>query len=269
MTRHPFRFGAVVGRCATAASWATTAHELEQRGFSTLLVPDTLQTDSPLLALTAAATATERLHLGTWVLAAPLHSPAETVRDARTLHELSDGRFELGLGAGRPGGEHDAARLGVEWGAPARRVDAVEAIVDAARSELPELPVVIAGSGDRMLRLAGARAATLALAVPPTATVDEVAELASRARGRAGADLEIALQIAGVGDDLPEWLRSRLGLTSSGMREAGAASLLSGDDDLDAAHLEQLRDAAGVSYLTMSSEHAVRLGPLVERLTGR
>lgn len=269
MTRHPFRFGAVVGRRASAASWAATARELEQLGFSTLLVPDTLQTASPLLALSAAATATERLHLGTWVLAAPLRSPAETVRDATTLHELSGGRFELGLGAGRPGGEHDAARLGVEWGAPARRVDAVEATVAAARAELPDVPVVIAGSGDRMLRLAGAFAATLALAVPPTASVDEVAALTARARDRAGADLEIALQIAGVGDDLPEWLRTRLGLTSSGLREAGAAALLSGDDGRDAAHLERLRETAGVSYFTMSHEHAARLGPLVERLAGR
>lgn len=269
MTHHSFRFGAVVGRRGTAAVWGATARELEQAGFSSLLVPDTLGTASPFLALAAAATTTERLHLGTWVLAAPLRSAAAVAREASTLHELAGGRFELGLGAGRPGGEHDALRLGVDWGAPGRRVDAVERALIAVHAELPDLPVVIAGNGDRMLRLAGAHARTLALAVPPTATVDEVAALATRARDRAGADLEIALQIAGVGESLPEWLSTRLGLTPEGLREADAAALLSGDVDRDAAHLERLREVAGVSYVTMSHEHAAVLGPVVARLAGR
>ncbi|UOQ90654.1 LLM class flavin-dependent oxidoreductase [Agromyces endophyticus] len=268
MTPHPFRFGAVVGRRGTAASWAAIARDLEQRGLSTLLVPDTVGTASPFSALAAAAAATERLHLGTWVLSAPLRSPEAAVREATTLHELSGGRFELGLGAGRPGGEHDAERLGVEWGAPGRRVDRVEATAAAVRAELPDLPVVIAGNGDRMLRIAGAHARTLALAMPPTATVDEVAALATRARTTAGADLEIALQIAGVGDDLPDWLRNRLGLSARGLEEADAAALLSGDVERDADHLEHLREAAGVSYFTMAHEHAEVLTPLIERLGG-
>lgn len=266
----PFRFGAVAGVRGPAARWADAARALEAQGVATLLVPDTLGTASPFLALAAAATATTRLRLGTWVLAAPLRSPAATLRETATLHELSGGRFELGLGAGRPGGEHDAEALGVEWGPAARRVGLVEATAAAVGAAAPEVPIVIAGSGDRMLRIAGTHGRTLALAVPPTATFAEVAALTARARERAGTEgLELALQIAGVGDVLPDWLRTRLGLTAERLRAGDAAALLSGDPGRDADHLERLRDEAGVSYLTMAHEHAASLAPLIARLAGR
>ena len=130
-TRRPFRFGVVAGTRGPASAWADGARRLEDEGYSTLLVPDTLWTPSPFQVLAASAAATTTLHLGTWVLASPLRRPTEVVRETKTLQELSGGRVELGVGAGRPGGERDAEALGIEWGAPGARVTQVEATLTA------------------------------------------------------------------------------------------------------------------------------------------
>jgi alkanesulfonate monooxygenase SsuD/methylene tetrahydromethanopterin reductase-like flavin-dependent oxidoreductase (luciferase family) len=55
---------------------------------------------SPLVLLAAIATRTTTLRLGTAVLAAPLEDPRRLTEDAATLDALSDGRVELGIGAG-------------------------------------------------------------------------------------------------------------------------------------------------------------------------
>ena len=86
--------------------------------------------------------------------------------------------------------------------------------------------------------------------IGPDADLAAITELADRVHGIAG-DLELALQITGIGDDIPDWLRHRQGLTPDGLREAGAAAILSGDLERDAEALEHLREATGVSYLTV------------------
>ncbi|KHK95505.1 hypothetical protein LK09_19230 [Microbacterium mangrovi] len=265
MTPPPFRFGAVAGLASPASPWADTARAIEHAGFSTLLVPDTLNTLSPFPALAAAAAVTTTLHLGTWVLASPLRTPGAVVREAKALQILSDGRLELGIGAGRPGGEHDAPPLGVTWERPGIRVGQVEAVLDAVATEVDPAPrIVIAGSGDRMLGIAARHAATLTVPASPLASVDEIAVAADRAR-TAGFTGELALQIAGIGEDIPAWLRQR-GMTPESLR--GKAAFLTGDLDDDAASLRALRDRTGVSYITFSGEFAARGTPLVQRLSG-
>ena len=269
-SHRPFRFGAVLSVRGNARTWADAARELEASGYSTVLVPDTLWTPSPFLALSAVAAATTTLRLGTWVLTAPLRRPAGVVRETKTLQALSDGRFELGIGAGRPGGERDAESLGVEWGSPKERVDRVEATIAAVRSEVEPAPdIVIAGQGDRMLRLAGRTAKTLALPTSPAVDAAELGALVHRVHAVAGTELELALQITGVGDEVPGWLRDQAGLTPERLRAAGAVMMMTGDPETDAAALERLRADTGVSYLTVPGEFAKRLAPLVARLAGR
>jgi alkanesulfonate monooxygenase SsuD/methylene tetrahydromethanopterin reductase-like flavin-dependent oxidoreductase (luciferase family) len=268
-TRRPFRFGVVAGIHGSAAVWTDHARRYEHDGYSTLLVPDTLWTPSPFLVLAAAAAGSTTLRLGTWVIASPLRRPAEVVRETKTLQELSGGRFELGIGAGRPGGERDAEALGVSWDRPGTRVTQVEATLAAVRAGVDPVPrIVVAGARDRMLSIAGRFADALALPTPPTASLADIATIAERARTISG-DLELALQVTGVGEDVPQWLRHQLGLTPDGLREAGAAAMLSGDVERDAETLERLRSETGVSYLTVPSELAPQLAPLVGRLAGR
>jgi len=267
-----FRFGVVTGAHGDARAWSETARRVEGDGFSVLLVPDTLYTPSPFLALSVAAAATTALRVGTWVLAAPLRSPAATVRETRTLVELSGGRFELGLGAGRPQGEADATALGVPWGSGRERVDQVEATIAAVRAALgDDLPLTLAAGGDRMMRLAGRHARTVALPLPPHAALAAVAEVADRVRTATAPDrppVELSLQIAGVGDAVPEWLRRSAGLTPESLRDAGAVAGLSGDVGRDADALRALRDETGVSFFTVPDELSAPLAPLVAELAG-
>jgi alkanesulfonate monooxygenase SsuD/methylene tetrahydromethanopterin reductase-like flavin-dependent oxidoreductase (luciferase family) len=111
MTEREFRFGVVAGKTASGAEWAATARRAEELGYDTLLVPDTLHTFAPFPALAAAAAATTTLRVGSYVLSAPNRPPGLVAWETETLQQLSDGRFELGLGAGRPGAEGDAAAL--------------------------------------------------------------------------------------------------------------------------------------------------------------
>src|SRR5437667_8773309 len=97
----PFRFGINVRTAASQAEWADKARKVEALGYAVLLVPDHLaDLLAPFPALAAAAAATTRLRVGTAVLNNDFRHPALLAREAATLDVLSDGRLELGLGAG-------------------------------------------------------------------------------------------------------------------------------------------------------------------------
>jgi alkanesulfonate monooxygenase SsuD/methylene tetrahydromethanopterin reductase-like flavin-dependent oxidoreductase (luciferase family) len=56
---------------------------------------------SPLVVLAAAAARTNRIHLGTAVIALPFEHPIRLAEDLAVLDELSDGRVQVGLGGAR------------------------------------------------------------------------------------------------------------------------------------------------------------------------
>src|SRR5580765_971526 len=110
----PFRFGVVAAAARSGDEWIARARRVESLGYATLVMPDNLQyTLAPLPALAAAATRT--LRLGTYVLPNDFRHPVLLAKDVATLDLLSGGRFELGLGAGRPDAARDNKMLGLPF----------------------------------------------------------------------------------------------------------------------------------------------------------
>ena len=119
---HPFRFAVSVSRARTGDDWIARARQAEDLGYDVLLMTDHLGAQlSPFAALGAAAAATTRIHLGTYVLANDYRHPLMLAREASTLDLLSGGRFELGMGAGW--NTADYRGLGMPYDAPGRRID--------------------------------------------------------------------------------------------------------------------------------------------------
>src|SRR3954469_19721494 len=82
--------------------------------------PSTTLVD-PLVALSAAAAATRRIKLATGIYILPLRPPLVTARMTATLHDVSGGRFLLGVGSGWLEEEFDA--LGVPFAERGARFD--------------------------------------------------------------------------------------------------------------------------------------------------
>ncbi len=179
----PFRFGVNLRTAGSAGEWADKARKAERLGYSVLLVPDHLaELLAPFPALAAAAAATTRLRVGTGVLNNDFRHPVLTAREAATLDVLSDGRLEVGLGAGHMRSEYEQAGLGFDPGA--MRVERLaEAVVIVKRLlegepvthvgrhyrvsghllhprpvQRPRPPVFIGGNAPRLLRVAAKEA---------------------------------------------------------------------------------------------------------------
>ena len=106
MTR-PFRFGVVAPVATDLPTWRDRVRRIADSGYSTLLMPDVPQwqpTPGPTLAYAAALAG---LRVGTWVYASPLRPAWNTAWEAHSLSVLTEGRFETGIGTGRPGIEDE------------------------------------------------------------------------------------------------------------------------------------------------------------------
>src|SRR6266567_8636359 len=97
----PFRFTVVTAGAPSHTAWVALARRAEELGYATLVVPDrTIIGFAPLTALAVAADATTTLRIGSRVFCNDFRHPAWLAKEAATLDLLSDGRFELGMGAG-------------------------------------------------------------------------------------------------------------------------------------------------------------------------
>lgn len=112
----PFRFGLQVVHAPSRREWQDRARQAEDSGFDTILVADHIADGllSPMVALATMAEATTRLHVGTFVLNNDFRHPALLAREAATVDLLTDGRLELGLGAGHAAPEYGEIGLGFD-----------------------------------------------------------------------------------------------------------------------------------------------------------
>ena len=97
----PFRFGIQASSQPDRASWIDLAKRAEANGFDVLTMPDHFTDQlAPVPALMAAADATTLLRVGALVWDNDYKHPVVLAKELATIDVLSDGRLELGIGAG-------------------------------------------------------------------------------------------------------------------------------------------------------------------------
>lgn len=196
--RH-FRFGAAAEGALSRAAWGALARRAEALGYASFLVPDHYTTEfSPIAALMAAAEAAKTIRIGSFVFDNDFRHPAQLAKEVATLDLLSDGRFELGIGAGWDPADYD--QIGLPYARGGVRIERLTEAVAIMKQfftqesvtfagthyrvtelkavpkpvQRPHPPIFIGGGGKRVLTLAGREADIVGLHVKVNAdgTVD-------------------------------------------------------------------------------------------------
>lgn len=267
MTR-PFRFGVVAPVMTDLLTWRDQVRRIADRGYSTLLMPDVPHwqpAPGPTLALAAAQA---DLRVGTWVYASTLRPPWSTAWEAHSLSVLTDGRFEMGIGTGRPGIEELLVELGMPVVSPGERLAQVRETVAALRDldgADRHTPVVMAVGGPKAQALAAEVADTVIFAVSQARA--EVAVLAREFR--AGRDIELALHVPVVGDTVAPFMAPVRDTDPAALREADSLAVLPGDPAAAAEEIQRRREEIGYSYFVFGAGSADVLAPTVASLAGR
>ncbi len=190
----PFRFAIQAFSAASLKEWVDLARKVEGSGFSTLHVADHLlgpgskiegtghrvQTLALIPALTSAAMATSTLRIGSRMACVSYHLPTVLTKEMASIDVISEGRLEIGLGAGWLVNEYEA--MGIPFESAGRRIQllretaefmrmayADEAEVDyhgefiesfgyhavPATVQRPRPPIMIGGGAPKVLGLAG------------------------------------------------------------------------------------------------------------------
>lgn len=287
-TSRAFRFGVVATPHAGGKAWRETVRRIAGLGYGSVLMPDGVGLPSPFPALAMAAAVDDGLRVGTFVAATPLRSAGTAAWEAHSLTELTDGRFELGIGTGIPQAiGHGAALLGGAELSARERLDRVAETLRALREREDEhagrqpagrerhegrrTPVLIAAGGPRARDLAAREADTVTAATAPDTPASEVAELVADVRNRAGArgaDIEFAANTFVVGDDVPPQMARWTGVDPARLRERDALTILPGDPRRAADELRRRRAEVGISYVLVPELFAEALAPAVAELDG-
>ena len=279
MTTRPFRFGLLVERFSSYEALVRTARQAEAAGFSTLLIRDHFIEEpfghqfAPLVTLAAVAQATTTLRVGTLVIDNDYRHPALLAKECATLDVLSDGRFELGLGAGWARDEY--AQIGIPFDPPGARISRlIEGIhvlkglwgqepfsFDGEHYQIsgldcfprpvqkPHPPLLIGAGGKRMLELAAREADIIGIMGSPIR--DGVID------GDPGARME-ARMAEQVG-----WIRQAAGPRFEALELSVVASMLvTNDRRRDAQEFAERRGWHGVTADAVLDMPAVLIGTI-------
>ena len=305
----PFRFAITATTAPDAASWRAKARAVEELGYDALLMPDHLGAQlAPTPALMAAADATTRLRIGSFVFANDYRNPVMLAKEAATIDVLSGGRLEFGLGAGW--NTRDYEQLGMAYDAPAVRVARLAEAIRLIRRlwtedvvehsgahytvrgakllpkpvQVPCPPVMIGGGGPVMLRLAARHADIVALA--PQVNAEGGPHLAHLSAGATAEKVALVRAAAGERFDRLELNVIVFDAAVTGDRSSFAASIaarlkgavagvidspyfLFGSLDQIRADLLARRERFGISYVALPEKVMEAFAPLARELGGR
>lgn len=180
--KRPFTFAAMM-RGDTGQEFIDRAKQIESMGYSTAAMVDHFNpTFSPVPGLTAAAMAAPSLRVLATVFDNDFRNPVLLAKEMATLDQLSDGRVDVGIGAGWM--ESDYKQTGIQYDSPGVRISRMEEaltvmkgfwngepfdyngehyVIEELRGypqpvQQPHPPVYIGGGGQRILGIAGREA---------------------------------------------------------------------------------------------------------------
>jgi probable F420-dependent oxidoreductase len=291
----PFRFGLVAASAPSRHVWVSIARRAEELGYATLLIPDRTTGGilAPIPALAVAASVTTSLRVGSYVFSNGYRHPVLLAREAATLDLLSDGRFEMGLGAGVSSSEFE--QMGMSFASAGTRVGQLKETIQVMKQlfteemvnfngkyytitemkgnirpiQKPHVPILVAGAGERMLKLAAREADIIAIGskitahgVDPTdATLEQKIAWIKEAAGQRFADLELSQTIYDLEITDSEAPVSQTGGWSIPKR------LLTTEQAV--VYLLEQRERYGFSYLQVSAGQLENFAPVLAQLVGK
>ncbi|MFI0742237.1 TIGR03621 family F420-dependent LLM class oxidoreductase [Streptomyces sp. NPDC021100] len=287
-----FRFGVAMHSVGGRDEWDRKCRRAEELGYDVILVPDHLGFPAPFSALVTAARATERARVGSFVLNTSFWNPVLLGREVVTADLLTDGRLEVGLGAGHRKEEFEAT--GFPWRPLTERIGHLERTIEALAAAYeepvgggaprPRPPLFLGGNSDRFLRLAARYADTVgfsALAksrrpegfrILSAAEMDERVAFFRAEAGERAAEVELNILVRDVvvtGDREAEtrrWHRQTPDLSLEEFRAAPA--VLVGTVDEIAAQVHAWRERFGFGYLTVHEPWSETFAPVIRALAG-
>lgn len=277
-----FRFG--VSLRSVDGEFVAKCRQAEEFGYDVITIPDHLGAPAPFPAVTAAAVATSRVHVGPLVLNVPFYNPALLARDVESTTKIVGDRFELGVGAGHMKAEFDSA--GLPWWPAKQRIEYLDSTLAQLRERLDSLPpLLIAGNSDGVLNLAAEQADIVGFAGlkqapgrPPgnflLASAAELAERAAFVRSRTeAAEFNMLVQQVIVAEDprprLADWLSRIPGATQTVDDLLAAPQILAGTVGRIAETLLERRERFGFSYVTVFEPFMADFAPVIKALSGR
>ena len=294
----PFRFGVVTASAQSHAAWVSLARRAEELGYATLLMPDrpSLGGLAPFTALAVAAESTTSLRVGSYVFCNDYRHPALLAREVATLDLLSDGRFELGLGAGV--GPSDYGQLGISFESAGIRVSRLEEALHIIKQlfteeivnfsgkyytitemkglprpvQKPHPPIFIGSTGKRMLSIAAREADIIAITSrmtaqgtdPTDANPEQKVAWVREAAGERFAHLELAQTAYSI-----MITDSRADVASQARELPSFIPRIPMSVEQAVAHLLEQRERYGYSYIQVNDAQIESFAPVVARLTGK
>jgi probable F420-dependent oxidoreductase len=323
MTKKPFRFSIQGYNATSAADFRNQVKTAEQLGYSAFHLADHYLGPGPALAaanhpvqdiaaipaMAMAAEATSRLKIGCRVLCVSYRPAAVLVKEAMTLDFLSDGRLELGLGAGWIESEYVA--MDVPYDPPGKRISRLEETIALMKQAMTggdlevqgeyvrvsgyqavptpvqrPVPIMIGGGNPRILKLAAREADIVSINISNkegkvgaeglrSVTHDETLKKIGWVKEGAGArldqiEIEIGLFLGKVTDAAGPFLERYSASLGMSVDEAKRfPHALIGSVDSICEDIERRREMYGISYINIPARSMVEFGPVVERLTGK
>jgi probable F420-dependent oxidoreductase len=145
MSLRPFRFGVQAAKADSGPAWTELARRVEATGFSTLTMPDHFdQQLAPIPALSAAAAVTTTLRVGALVCDNDYKHPVVLAKELATMDVLSEGRLQIGLGAGWMRSDYEQS--GIAYDPAGVRVERFEEALAVIKGLFADGPVTFEGT---------------------------------------------------------------------------------------------------------------------------